>query len=68
MGIEVSQLADRSGDVLAPEVLDFLAVLQREFGPRRLELLATRRRRHVELAGGGTLDFRPDTREIREGD
>ena len=35
--------------------------------PRRKELLAARRERAAELARGGTLDFLPETREIRDG-
>ena len=53
-------------DVLTPEALEFLAELEHEFGPRRAELLEARRRRRERLADGGSLDFLPDTREIRE--
>jgi len=54
--------------VLTPDALEFLAALQREFGPRRLGLLQARERRRTRLAAGETLDFLPQTREIREGD
>src|SRR5436309_9070269 len=53
-------------DVLTPEALDFLFALEREFGPRREELLETRVRRRAQLRDGGAFDFLPDTREVRE--
>jgi malate synthase len=52
-------------EVLTPDALAFVAELQREFGPRRLELLQARARRRERLAAGEMLDFLPDTREIR---
>jgi malate synthase len=54
-------------EVLTPDALEFVAELQREFGPRRLELLQARARRRERLAAGEMLDFLPDTREIRAG-
>jgi malate synthase len=54
-------------EVLTPDALAFVAELQREFGPRRLELLQARARRRERLAAGEMLDFLPDTREIRAG-
>src|SRR4029078_5802573 len=38
------------------------------FEPQRQALLAARRERDRALRAGGTLDFLPETREIREGD
>jgi malate synthase len=61
-------MLDRFDEVLTPEALSFLTTLQREFGGRRLELLEARQARQRELAAGGTLDFLPETKEIREGD
>jgi malate synthase len=55
-------------DILSPGALDFVAELHSRFGARRRELLAARRERAAELARGGTLEFLPETREIREGD
>ena len=55
-------------EILSREALDFVAELHGRFGARRHELLAARRERAAELARGGTLDFLPETREIREGD
>ncbi len=55
-------------EVLTPDALEFVAELERRFGPRRRELLDARARRRERLRAGGMLDFLPDTREIREGD
>jgi len=54
--------------VLSADALDFVGELHARFEPRRRELLAARRERIAELQRGGTLDFLPGTREIREGD
>jgi malate synthase len=59
---------DRLQEVVSSEALDFVAELHARFGARRNELLAARRERARELTAGGTLDFLPETREIREGD
>ena len=54
-------------EVLSGEALDFVGELHARFEPRRRELLTARRERADELLRGGTFDFRPETREIREG-
>ncbi len=54
--------------ILSDEALSLVAKLQRELGPRRKEILASRAARDRQLAAGRELGFRPDTREIREGD
>jgi malate synthase len=59
---------ERLQEVLSREALDFVAELHGRFESRRQELLAARRERAAELARGGTLDFLPETRELREGD
>jgi malate synthase len=59
-GIEL--LASGDDVVLSPDALAFVALLQRELGPRRAELL---RRRHERI---GTPTFLEETREIRSGD
>src|SRR5450631_4397663 len=59
---------DRYDEVLTAGALAFLADLHRTFGARRLELLQTRAERYERLAAGGTLDFLPETREIRNAD
>jgi len=54
--------------VLTPYALDFLAGLEREFGPRRRELLDARIERRRRLREGESLDFLEETREVRESD
>ncbi|MEV4242965.1 malate synthase A [Streptosporangium canum] len=66
-GVEITgSPQDRSEEILTPEALAFVAALQREFGARRLELLEARRERQAELSAGGTLDFLPETKHVRE--
>jgi malate synthase len=67
-GIEVTADVGPYRDVLTAEALGFVAALQREFGGRRLELLERRRHRHADLAAGGTLDFLPETADVRAAD
>jgi malate synthase len=65
--VDVIAPAPTSG-VLTDEALGFVGALHERFEERRRELLAARAQRRDEIAGGATLDFLPDTREIREGD
>jgi len=58
----------RFDDVLTDDALGFLADLHRRFDARRRELLAARDERYDALAAGGTLDFLPETEDVREGD
>lgn len=68
-GVEIGgPIQDRFDEILTPEALAFVATLQREFDGRRLELLEARRARQAELSAGGTLDFLPETRHVRESD
>lgn len=68
--IEITRAAavDGADEILTPEALDFVAALHREFDGRRFELLAARHEKRERIAAGGTLDFLPETREIRDGD
>jgi malate synthase len=55
--------------ILTPDALEFVAALQREFGPRRRELLAARVERRGRLATGEeTLGFLAETASVRDGD
>jgi len=68
-GVDIRGPVDGRGrEVLSDEALDFIALLVREFEPRRRELLARRAQRQRRLDAGGTLDFLDETREVREGD
>src|SRR6478736_2437819 len=65
-GIQVNgPVRDRYEEILAPQALDLVALLQRELGPRRTELLAARAARQQELSAGATLDFLAETAQIR---
>ncbi|MEA2432326.1 MAG: malate synthase, partial [Thermoleophilaceae bacterium] len=68
-GVDVKgRSAERLNEVLADDALEFVAELHRRFAGRRRDLLQRRHERQRELDQGGTLDFLPETREIREGD
>jgi malate synthase len=58
----------RFEEVLTEESVAFVAELHRRFDGRRRELLKARRERQRGLDEGGTLDFLPETQEIREGE
>jgi malate synthase len=58
-------IADRYAPILTPEAIDFLVTLQREFNPRRKQLLAARVTRQAALDAGKTPDFLPETATIR---
>ncbi|NUR86192.1 MAG: malate synthase A [Nonomuraea sp.] len=61
-------MLDGFDEILTPQALEFIGTLEREFGARRLELLEARQVRQAELSAGGTLDFLPETEQVREGD
>ena len=67
-GVEVLSWGDGYEQVLTEQSLTLLASLQREFGPRRAELLQRRAQRDAELAAGALPDFLPETAEVRGGD
>jgi malate synthase len=60
------QLAALVEEVLTPDAVALLVDLHRRFNGRRLELLAARAERDAELAAGGSLDFLPETADVRE--
>src|SRR5262249_13422251 len=53
-------------EVLGPDALAFLDEMHRRFEPRRRELLRARRQLAAALGDGATLDFLPETGEVRE--
>jgi malate synthase len=66
-GVEIhGPMHERYDEVLTPEALTLLAELHRSFNGRRQELLEARQARAADLAAGGTLDFLPETKDIRE--
>ncbi len=66
-GVEVKgKLHEQFEDILTPDALTFIAKLQREFNPRRLELLRKRIERQREIDAGKLPDFLPETRQVRE--
>jgi malate synthase len=52
-------------EILAPDAIDFVAELHRRFETRRQRLLQARRDRHEALRRGATLDFLPETADVR---
>jgi malate synthase len=56
-----------SSEILTPAALDFVAQLQRAFGPRRDALIARRAERYAEIVAGREPSFRADTAHIRQG-
>lgn len=68
-GVEITAPVEgRHAEILTREALEFFAALQREFNPRRVELLEARRQRGAEIRAGKMPDFLPETKDIREGD
>ncbi len=59
---------DAYATVLTPAALTFLAELHREFNGQRLALLQARQVEQVAISQGKTLDFLPETADIRAGD
>ncbi len=51
--------------ILSPEALAFVAELQREFDPIRLDLLSARGERQERIAAGELPDFLPETQAVR---
>ena len=64
----VGEITPAFAEILTPDALAFVVKLQRTFGARRTECLARRQQRQAALDRGETLDFLPETKEIREGD
>jgi malate synthase len=68
-GVEIrGPVEGRAREILSVEALEFVAALQREFGPTRDELLGLRAKRQERLDAGELPDFLPETKHVREGD
>jgi malate synthase len=63
---EVVAPADQ--EILSTEALAFVELLQRELGPRRVELLQRRAVRQGELDAGARPDFLAETSDVRQSD
>jgi malate synthase len=57
---------DIQSQILSPEAVRFVAKLGARFEDRRQELLAARRLRYREIAGGKLPEFLTETRELRQ--
>src|SRR5206468_6940354 len=57
-----------SDDVLTPDAIEFLHLLQREAGGAREEILGARAARAKRLRDGELTDFLEETQSVREGD
>ncbi len=67
-GVELlAEVTGRQAEILTPQALQFFAQLQREFNPRRLQLLRERKLRQEAIDRGRMPDFLPETRSLREG-
>lgn len=65
-GVKVTgATGDRFDEILSTEALEFVADLQRKFGPRRKALLKQRDERQAALHAGASLEFLPETKDIR---
>jgi malate synthase len=68
-GLEVlAPVTAEQNEILTPEALEFFAELQREFNPRRQQLLRQRHLRQQALDRGERPDFLPETKSVRESD
>ena len=61
-------MLDRFDEILTPEALAFLGLLESRFGARRRELLAARQVRQQAISAGANLAFLPETEAVRAGD
>src|SRR5436190_6589957 len=67
-GVELSgAVTPEQAEILSSDALKFFAQLQREFNPRRLDLLAQRKVRQDAIDNGETPDFLKETQAVREG-
>jgi len=68
-GVQINgSRGERFDEILTADALEFVARLHRAFDATRRELLAARMERQKELDAGGTLDFLPTSKNVREGD
>jgi malate synthase len=63
----LAPVTESQQEILSPEALAFFAKLQREFGPRRKDLLQKRVHRHEAVHHGQMPNFFPETQSVRNG-
>jgi len=70
MTIEIARATDVAGgeEILTSDALAFVEELHRRFDPRRRALLAARHDRRERIAHGESLDFLPETADVRAAD
>ena len=61
-------IPEPAGEILSPDAISLLAMLQQRFNARRLELLAAREARQTRLDAGEFPDFLTATADIRAAD
>jgi malate synthase len=61
----IGPTTERYVEILTPRALELLVALHDELADRRAEALSARWRRQSELSRGATLDFLPETADIR---
>ncbi len=67
-GIEITgPITPEYAEILTPEAMNFVALLERTFRERRQELLQRRIQRQAEIDAGKLPDFLPETAHIRQG-
>jgi malate synthase len=68
-GVEiVGKLTNDYAEILTSEAVAFVAKLHRHFNRQRVECLERRQHRQAALDRGGSLDFLPETKSIRDGE
>ncbi len=66
-GVEITgPSGDRYEEIFTPSAIRLLATLHGELAGRRAEALAAREQRQAEIIAGGSFDFLPETKHIRE--
>jgi malate synthase len=66
-GVQINGTRDgRFDDILTADALEFVARLHREFDRHPPRAAGRPHERQKELDAGGTLDFLPDTKAVRE--
>ena len=59
---------DRFSEILTPEALDFICMLENKFGQRRLDLLIQRKAMQNKIDDGYLPDFLEQTKDVRDSD